>query len=75
MVSRPSRSRHRKMAHSCSREARHSWMIISEVATFVIYAISMVVLPQYFGVCMRTALRSRQSCNVTSYPLQISLSS
>jgi len=32
-----------------SSDARHPWMIISEIATFVIYAISMVVLPQYFG--------------------------
>jgi hypothetical protein len=28
---------------------RHPWMIISEIVTFLIYAISMVVLPQYFG--------------------------
>lgn len=35
--------------------ARHSWMIISEIATFVIYAVSMVVLPQYFGEPSRIA--------------------
>jgi hypothetical protein len=28
---------------------RHPWMIISEIVTFLIYAISMIVLPQYFG--------------------------
>lgn len=29
--------------------SRHPWMIMSEIVTFLIYAISMVVLPQYFG--------------------------
>lgn len=77
MVSRPSHSHRRNMAHFHTHmiEDRHSWMIISEVATFVIYAISMVVLPQYFGAFMRLASCSRQNYNVTSRPLQISLSS
>jgi len=77
MVSRPSHSHRRNVAHFHTHmiEDRHSWMIISEVATFVIYAISMVVLPQYFGASMRIASRFRQDHNVTSYFLQISLSS
>lgn len=29
-------------------------MVVSEIATLVIYAVSMAFLPEYFGECLRT---------------------
>lgn len=33
---------------------RHVYMVLSEVITVIIYAISIVFLPEYFGECCRT---------------------
>ena len=30
---------------------RHVYMVISEIVTFFIYALSFVFLPEYFGKC------------------------
>jgi phospholipid-translocating ATPase len=35
---------------------RHLYMIISEVVTLVIYAFSMIFLPEYFGGCLLPSL-------------------
>ena len=39
--------------------ARHVYMIISEVVTLAIYALSMVFLPEYFGT-----LRGMTTCTI-----------
>ena len=35
-----------------SRTDRHTYMVISEVVTLVMYVISMAFLPEYFGTCL-----------------------
>lgn len=39
-------------------------MVIAEIVTLVLYAISIVFLPEYFGACFQPSNKSSQSLSI-----------